>query len=69
MYRYSGYYKPKFKDIIKFAVNENKSIINFFNKDFMLLNTNIDIDNNKNFIIPNLCVCKLADNQLLLIAP
>ena len=30
----------------------------------MLLNTNIDIDNNKNFIIPNLCVCKLADNQL-----
>lgn len=64
MYRYSGYYKPKFKDIIKFAVNENKSIINFFNKDFMLLNTNIDIDNNKNFIIPNLCVCKLADNQL-----
>ena len=63
--RYGGNYEPLKRDIVLFNLNENNDLINYFNKDFTLLNTSININNENSGIIKNLSINKVNKEEIL----
>jgi hypothetical protein len=46
MYTYNGWYRPMFKDILKFKISEDKQIQNIVGLDFTMANTKLSSYNN-----------------------
>lgn len=62
--RYNGFYNFKLIDVFNFYVREEDKLTNYYNKDFLLRNTVIDI-NNDFYKIKNLIYFKVSDDVLL----
>jgi hypothetical protein len=63
--RYNGNFEPKTKDIFNFTLNEDLDMLNYFEKDFILLNTCLNINNAGNAIIKNLSINKVNTEEIL----
>lgn len=61
--RYNGNYEPKTRDIIKFNLNELFKYTEFFESDFLLLNSTINTDILNSGVIKNLSINKINLNE------
>ena len=64
LYRYQGLYRPKFKNVIEFEANEDEDFCRRNEKDFLLCNTSI-LDTNRNAVIRDFSMNKIADNEIM----
>lgn len=68
IYRHKGTFEPRTKNVIKFWVREDNDFTSYFEKDFLLCNTKILIEDENIGTISNLFFNKVADNEILKIS-
>jgi len=65
VYRHRGRFEPKTRKIIDFWVRENESMTNHFDRDFLLSNTRMLIENQFVGDISNLYYTKISDGSIV----
>jgi hypothetical protein len=62
--RHGGLFGPKMDNVIVYNMNEPNDMKSFFNREFILSNTSININNESNFIYKNMFINKINDIEL-----
>jgi hypothetical protein len=65
LYRYSGNYNPKFKNVLKFWMRESEDFTIATNKDYLLSNTHIGTELQDFSVIKNRFFNKISDEEIL----
>lgn len=65
LYRYSGNFNPKFRNVLKFWMREDEDFTITTNKDFLLSNTHIGTELQDFSIIKNSFFNKISDSEIL----
>ncbi|MCK9574566.1 MAG: hypothetical protein WC979_01530 [Candidatus Pacearchaeota archaeon] len=68
LYRYTGHFAPKMRNVIEYNLNEKLEFSNYFKKDFTLCNTSIGSSIENNAVILNHSYNKVNDKEILLLS-